>query len=91
MTKMPFCRAYRVSSPMPTQTQRNVRQENQAIKWIVTKLNKQIKNVKNTNEHFDPVLVRGVVSRVQTALPSIRIRLWNLRLGFHPIYRRESM
>ena len=39
-----------------------------------------------TNPHFDPVSVCGVVSRVQTALPSIRIRLRNLRPGFHPIY-----
>ena len=38
------------------------------------------------NPYFDPVLVRGVVSRVQTALPSILIRLRNLRPGFHPIY-----
>ena len=45
---------------------------------------------KNTNEHFDPVSVRGVVSRVQTALPSIRIRLRNLRPGFHPIYQKRD-
>ena len=31
-------------------------------------------------------VVRGFVSQVQTILPSIRNRLWNLRLGFHPIY-----
>ena len=52
---------------------------------------KQIeKNGGNINEHFDPVSVRGVVSRVQTALPSIRIRLWNLRLGFHPISQKRG-
>ena len=45
---------------------------------------------KNANEHFDPASVRGVVSRVQTALPSIRIRLWNLRPGFHPIYQKRD-
>ena len=32
------------------------------------------------------LLVRGIVSRVQTALPSIRNRLRNLCPGFHPIY-----
>ena len=37
---------------------------------------------------FDPILVRGVVSRVQTALPSIRIQLRNLRPGCHPIYQK---
>ena len=31
--------------------------------------------------------VRGIVSRVQTKLPSIRNRLWNLYPGFHPIYQ----
>ena len=35
-------------------------------------------------------LVRGIVSRVQTALPSIRNRLRNLRPGFHPIYQKEG-
>ena len=47
-----------------------------------------IKHGKNTDPHFDPILVCGVVSRVQTALPSIRIRLRNLRPGFHPIYQK---
>ena len=45
---------------------------------------------KNAKEHFDPVSVRGVVSRVQTALPSIRIRLRNLRPSFHPIYPKRN-
>ena len=36
------------------------------------------------------VLVRGVVSLVQTALPSIRIRLRNLRPGFHLIYPKQD-
>ena len=45
---------------------------------------------RNTDPHFDPVSVRGVVSRVQTALPSIRIRLRNLRPGFHPIYPKRK-
>ena len=45
---------------------------------------------KNASGHFDPVSVRGVVSRVQTALPSIRIWLRNLRPGFHPIYPKQD-
>ena len=45
---------------------------------------------RNVEPHFDPVSVRGVVSRVQTALPSIRIRLRNLRPGFHPIYQKKG-
>ena len=45
---------------------------------------------KNVNPHFNPISVRGVVSRVQTALPSIRIRLQNLRPDFHPIYPKQD-
>ena len=42
------------------------------------------------NIHFNPISVRGVVSRVQTVLPSIWIRLRNLRSGFHPIYPKQD-
>ena len=53
------------------------------------KIKQIVKNGGDINEHFDPISVRGIISRVQTALPSIRIRLRNLRPGFHPIYRNE--
>ena len=61
--------------------------KDRAIKSIVMKLTKT--RQKNASPHFNPILVRGVVSRVQTALPSIRIRLRNLRPGFHPIFQNE--
>ena len=53
--------------------------------------NKTITHGKSTNPHFDPISVRGVVSRVQTALSSIRIRLRNLGPGFHPIYQKRKV
>ena len=53
------------------------------------KIKQIVKNSGDINEHFDPVSVRGIVSRVQTALPSIRIRLRNLRPGFHSIYQKK--
>ena len=68
--------------------------KNHAIKINSNEINQIIKNLikhgKNMNPHFDPVSVRGVVSRVQTALPSIRIRLRNLRPGFHPIHPKRE-
>ena len=50
-----------------------------------------IKYDEEVNPHFSPTSVRGVVSRVQTALPSIRIRLRNLHPDFHPIYQKGEM
>ena len=43
-----------------------------------------------THAWMFPQAVRGVVSQVQTALPSIRSRLRNLCLGFHPIYHERQ-
>ena len=61
--------------------------KNQAIKMDSNEVNHTWQRCGST---LNPVLVRGVVSRVQTALPSIRIRLRNLRPGFHPIYPKRE-
>ena len=93
MTKMPFVGL--VGYPRQCQTKhKETLDKNQIIKWIVTKLTKQrkelIKHGKMRIHTLALFLVRGVVSRVQTALPSIRIRLQNLRPGFHPIYQKKE-